>query len=256
MKQRLLRSAYVSAARRADAGYFHSEFALSQLERWVPGLRRKSRVALTGMPQSVVFDKDEIPAHPLKGRPYFLYLSAIYPYKNHVTLIKAYAMAAARTPDLPELLIAGFCDDEEQLSKIRNAIVECGVQGTVRYLGPLPQADISAWLHHATANVFPSTCETNSIVIAEILGSHGVLACSSAEPFPEVVGRAGVFFDPCDAASISTTLVRLASDEPERRRLRAMAAQRAAEFSWDACGTALWDAARAAVEARRKRVES
>lgn len=254
LKFRLLRYLYTSAARTADAAVLHSEFALQQIEQHVPGLRAKTQVVLTGMPATVTFDPGRIPIHPWGGRSYFFYLSAIYPYKNHLNLIEAYRRAMVAGAALPDLLIAGICDDHQQLAAIQRAIDESGLQRTVRYLGALPQADLAAWLHHATANVFPSTCETNSVVLAEILGSHGVLACSANPPFPEIVGDAALLFDPYEPESIERALVRLASDPEERDRLRAASARRAKDFSWDECGIALWQAAAESAKAHRHRM--
>ena len=123
----------------------------------------------------------------------------------------------------------------------------------MRYLGRIPREDIPGLLHHATVNVFPSTCETNSFVQGEILGAHGVMACSNVPPMPEIAGDAAELFDPHDPDSIGAVLVRLSHDERRRAELRQLAARRAAEFTWEACGDAMWEAAAFAVSARAAR---
>ena len=50
---------------------------------------------------------------------------------------------------------------------------------------------------------------------------------------PEVVGDAGLFFDPLEKSSIVHCLVRFLGDEPLRRQLSEAARTRAATFSWD-----------------------
>ena len=74
------------------------------------------------------------------------------------------------------------------------------------------------------------------------------MACSNIGPMPEVAGDAAVLFDPRDPDAIADTLLTLWKDEVRRAELRTKALARAATFTWDACGDALWEAVRAARE--------
>jgi glycosyltransferase involved in cell wall biosynthesis len=90
-------------------------------------------------------------------------------------------------------------------------------------------------------------------VQGEILGAHGVMACSNVAPMPEIAGDAAVLFDPFDPDDIGRVLVDIASNEPLRAELRRRAVRRAAEFTWEACGTEIWKAVTLAAEAHRRR---
>ena len=182
----LLRHVYVHSLRLADAVLLHSRHALEMLSRHIQDIADKTLVVHSGIPMGLDFEPDAPPPHPYEGKPYLFYLSAIYPYKNHETLIRACSLARRSGAELPELLVAGFPSDPVAVARIEAQIRELDLEGRVRYLGPLPRADITAWLHHATINVFPSPCETNSVVLAEILGCHGVLACADAAPMAAV----------------------------------------------------------------------
>jgi len=52
---------------------------------------------------------------------------------------------------------------------------------------------------------------------------------------PEVLGDAGLYFDPERPATIADALERLAWDPRLREQLAARAYERAARFSWDRC---------------------
>jgi len=244
----LLRKLFTHSLKLADAVLLHSTHALELLSQHVEGLRDKTVVVHSGIPVSLDFDADAPPAHPYEGKPYLFYLSALYRYKNHETLIRAHAHARQQDASIPELLIAGFPSSPDALAHMEALLDELGM-GQARYLGVLPRADIAAWLHHATVNVFPSTCETNSVVLAEILGCDGVLACADIAPMPEIVGDAAALFDPYDIEGLSRLLTNLAADPEQQAELKGLAGERKKTFSWDACGEAIWQTADRAARA-------
>ena len=61
------------------------------------------------------------------------------------------------------------------------------------------------------------------------------VACSNTSSLPEVVGEAGVYFDPYDAESLREALERIVGSETLAARLRDAGRRRAATFSWDRC---------------------
>jgi hypothetical protein len=56
---------------------------------------------------------------------------------------------------------------------------------------------------------------------------------------PEVVGDAGVFFDPRDVSAMAGAISRLLTDEAGRDELARRALERAARFTWAATARAL-----------------
>jgi len=234
----LLRQQYTRSVQLADALLLHSHLALAKISDYAGDVAQKSLVTHTGKPAMVAFDAKS--PHPHAGKPYILYLSAMYWYKNHLALIAAYDLQLTRGVALPDLLLAGIPHDKWYMNRVLKAIDTPRLRDHVKYIGALPARDIGAWIHHATINVFPSRCETNSFVLAETLGVHGVLACSQTPPMPEICGDAAVYFDPLDPAAMGDTISSLLRDETLRRELRQRAAKRAEDFSWEACGRTIW----------------
>jgi glycosyltransferase involved in cell wall biosynthesis len=240
----ILRHLYVGSLRDADAVLLHSRYALDMLAPHVPHLAQKTQVVHTGVPRTTALDPSSPPVHPYQGRPYLLYLTTIHWYKNHLSLVDAYRRALAGGAELPDLILAGLPEDPAYLATVLAAIQTAGLGHRIKYIGVVPRRDIAGWMHHATLNLFLSTCETNSVVLAEIFGVHGAMASSNYPPMPEIGGDGIAYFDPLDADSIARTIVRLCNDPAALTRLRERAARRASELSWDACGDALWACAR------------
>lgn len=245
VKYALLRRAYVEGLALADTVVLHSRHALDVLGSESPCLTDKTAVVLTGVPPNVrLRDGDAVPLHPHDGRPYFFYLSTMQVYKNHPRLIDAYVQAVERCgARCPDLVIAGIPADRGYVNLVRKKIQRSGLGQRIRYIGALRSEEVPAWIHHARGNVFPSLCETNSIVQAEILGMHGIMACSDIPPMNEVAGDAALLFDPRDVDSIAAVLARLAQDSALCDQLRARAALRVRALSWDQCGTVIWEQA-------------
>lgn len=249
----ILQRLYVSGCRNADAIVFPSRHGLERVSAYAGDLSAKSFIAMNAVPTYVRPDPERLPQHPYGGRPFLFYLSVVFWYKNHLNLIEAYRRVHERGGRLPDLLMAGPPDDKPYVAKIEAAIAASGLADRVKYLGRIPREDIPRLLYHATVNVFPSTCETNSFVQGEILGAHGVMACSNVAPMPEIAGDAAVLFDPFDPDDIGKVLTRICGDENLRAELRRRAAARAAGFTWEACGVEIWRAVNRAAQARTAR---
>ena len=256
LKLRVQRNLLVRSLHWADSVLLHSHHALATISRYAGDISAKTRVVLTGVPSHAMLDPEAPPPHPFGGQPYCFYLSAIKRYKNHVNLVEAYRRLEGKSAEIPELIIAGYPTDSDYLADILAAVRKAGLQQRVRYLGTLPREELMGWLHHATINIFASGCETNSVVLAEILGASGVLACSDVPPMPEVVGHAAEFFHTDDPDSIAQVVLKLCRNHQRRRELRELSAERSRQLSWEECGKVVWGSARAAADAfeRRTRV--
>jgi len=58
---------------------------------------------------------------------------------------------------------------------------------------------------------------------------------SNTSSLPEVVGDAGLYFNPTDLDDLMFGLDRILFDEPLRKRLRELGYQREKRFGWDRC---------------------
>jgi glycosyltransferase involved in cell wall biosynthesis len=222
---------------------------IDRLAAYGADVASKSYVAYSSVPEYVRYRPAQPP--PYDGRPYIFYLSGVLWYKNHLNLIEGYRRAVAGGADLPDLLFAGRSEEPVYVSRINAAIEQGHLTGRVRYLGFIPRESIPGYLHHATINAFASTCETNSFAETEILGAHGVLACSNCPPMPEIAAGAAELFDPFDPDSIAATLVKLYRDRELREQLRERAARRAGELTPERQGEVVWAAIHHARQAFR-----
>lgn len=158
------------------------------------------------------------------GRPYVLYPANFWPHKNHRMLLTAFGALRARRPGLvPDLVLCGALADEA--GRLAEAARAMGLGDAVRFLGYLPDDDLTALFEGALLVVFPSLYEGFGMPVLEAMHFGKPVACSDVTSLPEVAGDAALLFDPRRPDDIARALERLL-DAPE---LRAELARRGRE---------------------------
>ena len=180
--------------------------------------------------------------HSLPTR-YLLALSVRRPHKHLRALVEAYGLIAARIPQ--DLVLVGEThgryDDD-----VPAAIARLGLRARVHELGWVSDADTPAVYTLADAFVMPSLLEGFGLPPLEAMSCGTPVAASNTSSLPEVVGDAGLLFDPRDLQAMAGTIERIATDEALRRDLSARGLVRAAGFTWTRTATIVLAALRSA----------
>jgi alpha-1,3-rhamnosyl/mannosyltransferase len=80
--------------------------------------------------------------------------------------------------------------------------------------------------------VFPSLYEGFGLPPLEAMACGVPVACSNASSLPEVVGDAGMMFDPYDIYAIASAVANLLDSPDLRDKLREAGLRRASKFTW------------------------
>jgi len=103
----------------------------------------------------------------------------------------------------------------------------------------VPDEELVYLYNRAYALVQPSLMEGFGLPPVEAMACGIPVICSLAGSLPEVVGDAGVFFDPRDVEAMAGTIRRLLAHPAERDRLATRALGRSARFSWSSSARSL-----------------
>src|SRR5262249_58867790 len=127
---------------------------------------------------------------------------------NLIRLIEAFGQSA---PDDVKLLLTGDLDDvfHTHVPQIREAIAARQLEDRVILTGFVPDDDLVFLYGRAYALVQPSLLEGFGLPAVEAMACGTPLVSSRAGSLPEVIGEAGVYFDPTDIGSIAAALPRL-----------------------------------------------
>lgn len=184
------------------------------------------------------------------ARPYILYVSNLWFYKNPDGAIRAFAAMRRRFGDDLDLAIAGP-DDYGRIPELTALATREGVADHVHFLGRVGMP-LLGQLYRASRVVFyPSLAETFGKPVVEGMRSGVPVVAADATCLPEILAEAGLLADPRDEDAMATALHQAATDEALRAELIARGRTRSTAFTWDATALGTLAACEAAVAARR-----
>lgn len=224
----------------ADGVIFLTEYARREVCRALPRGPRRIAVIPHGVGERFRMEPRPQPPWSVFGahRPLrLLYVSAVSQYKNHLNLVAAVGILRREIPI--ELTLVGPSDGSGAVDRLKRAIDNMERDGcSVRYLGKVRFDEVHRCYRQCDVFVFPSSCENMSNILVEAMSSGLPIACARSGPMPEIVGDAGVYFDPGDVADIAATIRRLADDASLRFQLASRAHDLSKRYSWDQCARA------------------
>lgn len=171
---------------------------------------------------------------------YLLFVGNLFPYKNVITLIEAFQGIKEKIPHC--LVIAGrrefFGGELPQDER-------------VRYIDYVPQGDLSGFYTFADILVHPSFSEGFGLTPLEAMACGTPVICSNRASLPEVVGDAGMLFDPADGTALGELIIALLGNEGLRKELSAKGLKRAQLFSWEKTASGILDSCKKAFGEQR-----
>lgn len=172
--------------------------------------------------------------YSLPDEPLVLYVGGISPHKNLGGLLRAFARLKGRPA---HLAIVGdhsgdsFLGCYPELVALRGRL---GLESRVTFTGFVPDEHLAVLYNAATVLALPSFDEGFGLPAVEAMACGLPVAASSIGSLPEVVGPAGVFFDPWDHDAMAAALLRVLEDARLRADLSAGGLRRAGLFTWSA----------------------
>jgi glycosyltransferase involved in cell wall biosynthesis len=182
---------------------------------------------------------------------FLLTVSHLHHAKNLRGLFDAYRLlpAAARW-DLPLVLA---CDlGPEEAATVGRWAEERGIGAEVRCTGFVTDEELAALYGSASLYVHASLSEGFGLPVLEAMRCGAAVLASDTSSLPEVVGEAGVLFDPEDAPALACAIEELWRDASGRLTLGERARERAAGFRAEDLGRETLAAYEEAVEAFRE----
>ena len=210
------------------------------------------RIAVTPLavsPRWRPLDPDER-ARRLRGLdlpPQFvLAVGNLHPRKNIPRLVRA--LAAGRRDGLGDvgLVLAG--QRGWHAGEVDEAIAQADAAEWVRFVGFVTDDQLQALYGSARLVAYPSLYEGFGLPVLEALACGAIVVASNTTAIPEVAGSAALLVDPGDDAAVAEGVVRAATDEGLRERLRDAGPRQAALFSWDRTADLTARAYRSAVD--------
>lgn len=163
-----------------------------------------------------------------------LSVAAVIPGKGHDVLIEALAMLD--DPRWRCLCVGSLDRDPPFADGLRRRVVDRGMDGRVRFSGPMTGAELARSYSRADLLVHPSRAETYGMVVTEALARGLPVVAAAVGGVPEALGygadgtRPGLLVPPDDPAALRDALAAWLGDPDLRWRLRRAARERRASL--------------------------
>lgn len=245
---------YPRSARLAEAIIINSESLRAEVRKYLDVDERKLRLIYEAVdhglfkPGDTGLARTRVAAYGVT-KPFILFVSSLWPYKNCDGLLRAWALVRDELTGR-QLAIVGAGRDEKYLASLRALAAELGIGEEVVFVGGVKLEETVDFYRAADVFVYPSLNETFGLPILEAMACGCPVVTSGTSAMPETAGGAAVLADPTSPESIARAIIEAAS--PGRDRLRDLGLKRAAEFTWGATAAATLDVYREVAENRKK----
>jgi glycosyltransferase involved in cell wall biosynthesis len=236
-KMVMLRIMQAATFRRADGVIFLTRFARDRVVARIKDLEGRATIVPHGIDtrfnrpprEQLGIDRYSLD-HPFR----VLYVSTVLPYKHQWNV--AEAVAQLRSDGLPVALEIVGAAYPPALIRLKRAMRGLDPKGAfLRYAGYVPYEELPDRYAQADLFVFASSCETFGQILTESMSAGLPIACANRSAMPELLGDAGVYFDPEDPRDIARALRELI-DSPKLRAEKARASfARTQDYAWRRC---------------------
>lgn len=172
------------------------------------------------------------------GEPLCLSVGRLAKEKNQAFLLSAFVHVLRDLPSA-RLVLVGDGDDRPRLERLAHSL---GIRGCVRFVGAVPHVAVGHYYQAADLFLFPSTSETQGIVVLEALAAGLPVVAVTSDAAADLLGDCqGGILTPEDPVAFAASVVDLWG-QPQRRQGMAEAGGRiAARYAPDACAATMLD---------------
>jgi glycosyltransferase involved in cell wall biosynthesis len=233
----LLRYQQARSFRNADGILFLSDYARSKVISQIGNLKGRARVVPHGVNTGFrCLPREQKPIRAYsKEHPFrFLYVSIVNLYKHQWHVAEAIKeLKKEGYPVTLELIGPAYPPALRRLQNLLNQIDP--EREFIYYRGPLHYKSLPRPYAQADGFVFASSCENLPSILIEAMAAGLPIACSNRGPMPEILGEAGVYFDPENPSEIAAALRCLIEHADMRERCAHLAYSRSLDYSWSRC---------------------
>lgn len=167
---------------------------------------------------------------------FILYVGDINYNKNVLGLLEAFRLVSKSLPGLHLILVGiGFTTLSIPLSKILQLINVPELKAKVHRVGLVTSSDLISLYNLAKIYVQPSYAEGFGLPVLEAMACGCPVIVSNASSIPEIVGDAGIFFNPYETHTLAQKIISLYQNGEEQNILQKKGLQWVKKFTWEKC---------------------
>ena len=224
--------------KRSDGLIFLTDYAKQGVEKVTGSLGAQKTVIAHGLNPRFLMPDEKVLARrsPKAGEAIrLIYVSIINQYKHQWYVVQAVAKAREQSGLDLQLDLIGPAY-APALSRLNKAIAQHDPQGEwAHYRGAIDYSELHSLYANAHVGIFASSCENMPNILLETMAAGLPVLSSDRGPMPEILGDAGLYFDPEKPNSLVEALLQLLASEDTMRRLMHAAHEKSKRYSWERC---------------------
>ena len=173
----------------------------------------------------------------LVDRPFLLYVGARGGYKNFIGFLRAVALSKKLLSDFDIVAFGGSKFSAKELNEMSSLGFR---ENQIRHQSGSDDV-LGRFYSSAKAFVYPSLYEGFGIPPLEAMAHQCPVISSNTSSMPEVIGKAGEFFDPTDTDDMRRAIEDVVYSASRVNQLRRFGEERLTTFSWDKCARETFD---------------
>lgn len=226
-----LRFLHRRAYRRADGLICLNDYSLRRVEEQTGRDTSGDAVIPHGLNPRFLQEREDYRADsPFR----LLCVASIDAYKHQ--WVMAEAVARLHADDRPmrlRLIGPAYNGCEKKLEEVRRR--HPVLEEIMEWEGEAGYEELPEAYRRADAFLYGSTCETFGMTLLEAMGSGLPIACSERSSMEEMLGKAGIYYDPLSVDSCMDAILRLYTNSGLRETLGREARDRARDYDWVRC---------------------
>tara|TARA_Y100000389_G_C17464492_1_gene524390 strand:- start:385 stop:1530 length:1146 start_codon:yes stop_codon:yes gene_type:complete len=159
-----------------------------------------------------------------------VYVSPLFHYKNHLTVVKAYSRLKKKYNNLDIKFVGGYKHD---LRLYKSIINESKFINKSHFTGKINQDNVIKILTKSDIFVFASSSETFGISLLEAMIIGMPIVCSNKSSLPEILQNGGLYFNPKNDSQLANQIELMIKNKELRKKKSKEAKKEASKFSWN-----------------------
>lgn len=212
-----------------------SDFTKQEIINLYPTAEKKISVVYNGVGHEFT-RKSELETARIKKKyqltkRYLLYVGSLKAHKNIPKLIESFSQLPPKLKEKTDLVIVARL--EQKFSKTIKLPSLLGIEKHVKFIGYVPEDDLSGLYSGAVALIMPSFTEGFGLPVIEAMACGTPVIASRGGALTEVCGQAALHFNPESIDDMRNTIERALTDNNLKEKLSNMSIKRSGEFSWN-----------------------
>ena len=228
----LLRIYQIRCFKKSNGLIFLSENSKNSLRKFIDLSKKKIAIIPHGVDKSF-YKKPKI-QKPItsysKKNPFrLLYVSDLWPYKNHLNVIKA--VATIRMEGFPVTidLVGDYYKPYYEI--IKKEILKLDFNNQFIFFKGKSN-EVKFFYHNSDGFIFASSCETFGQILTEAMMSGLPILCSDKSAMPEIIRNSALYFNPENENNLIVNLKKFLISERLRTKICFGVNKKAEKWTW------------------------